>query len=60
LRTRAAVAIALLAAVVLGGCRDEDGRALDFDKGVYGGPPVPEPSAQAAEGWKSRLERMRF
>jgi hypothetical protein len=53
-------ALTLLAAAALGGCRDEDGRNLDFSKGQYAGPPIPTPSSRAAEGWRERIEKMRY
>jgi hypothetical protein len=54
------VALILVAAAALGGCRDEDGRPLAFDKGEYGGPEVPKPPSEAAKGWRDHAERMRF
>ena len=53
-------ALIIVAAAALGGCRDEDGRALDFGKGKYAGPAVPRPPANAAEGWREHAEKMRY
>jgi hypothetical protein len=61
LRQAAALALVLVAAAALGGCRDEEqGRMLSFDKGEYGGPPVPAPPDAAAQGWRERAEKMKF
>jgi hypothetical protein len=60
LRQWTVLALILVAAAALGGCRDEDGRALDFKKGSYGGPAVPKPPSEAAQGWRDHAEKMRF
>jgi hypothetical protein len=54
------LALIIVAAAALGGCRDEDGRVLDFDKGKYAGPAVPKPPSAAAQGWHDHAEKMRF
>lgn len=60
MRQWTAFALMLITAAALGGCRDEDGRVLAFDKGEYGGPPIPDAPPQAAEGWRARTEKMRY
>jgi len=56
------VALALLlGAVAIGGCRDEEqGRPLSFDPGEYSGPAIPAPPEQAAQGWRTHVEKMKF
>ena len=53
------LAVLLIGATLIG-CRDEDGRALGFNKGKYGGPPIGSPSQQAVKGWNDHAEKMRF
>jgi len=53
-------ALILVAAAALGGCRDEDGRPLAFEKGQYAGPEVQAPPSDAAKGWNARTEKMKF
>jgi hypothetical protein len=60
LRKWTVLALIIVAAAALGGCRDEDGRVLDFDKGKYAGPAVPKPPSAAAQGWHDHAEKMRF
>jgi hypothetical protein len=54
------LALILVAATALGGCRDEDGRPLAFEAGEYGGPAMPTPPADAAKGWSERTQKMKY
>jgi hypothetical protein len=61
IRPSALVAVALVAAAALVGCRDEEqGRKLVFDKGHYAGTPVVEPSAQALAALRDRVQTQRY
>ena len=51
----------IAAGLALSGCRDdEQHRPLFVEKGKYGGPKVEEPSAQALEATRKRLETQNY
>jgi hypothetical protein len=61
LRPLTASVLIVVAAVALGGCRDdEQGRSLSFDPGKYSGPQMPKSPQQAAQGWREHAEKMKF
>jgi hypothetical protein len=61
MRPSALIAIAIVVAGALVGCRDEEqGRVLVFDKGHYAGTPVAEPSAQALVALRDRVQMQKY
>jgi hypothetical protein len=53
--------LALAAGLAVSACRkEEQKRPLSFDKGHYAGKPVAEPSHQALDAAKNRVERQKF
>jgi hypothetical protein len=55
------LALAIVAAAALGGCRDdEQGRPLVFDKGHYAGVPLDKPSPQAIAALRDRVQLQRY
>jgi hypothetical protein len=55
------VGLALAAGLALASCReDEQHRKLMFDKGHYAGPKIEEPSQQAIDAARKRVETQKF